>query len=51
MLIPKETFGKYRLQAQDMWRDGKPQKWYYALPILVVWAIILFVLAKLIFRF
>lgn len=47
--IPKDTFAQYREQAQDMWADGKPKKWYYALPIIIVWALILFLIAKAIF--
>ena len=39
--IPKEVFSAYRAQARDLWADGKPKKWYYALPILVIWAIVI----------
>ena len=47
--IPKETFAEYRAQAENMWADGKPKKWYYAIPIIIVWALILFLIAKAIF--
>ena len=40
--IPKETFEAYRAEAEDLWKDGKPTKWYYALPILFVWALLLY---------
>ena len=39
--IPKDVFAEYRKKAQGMWQDGKPKKWYYAIPIIVVWLIIL----------
>lgn len=48
-LIPRETFAEYRAQAENMWADGKPKKWYYAIPIIIVWALILFLIAKAIF--
>jgi uncharacterized membrane protein YkvA (DUF1232 family) len=48
-LVPKETFEKYRKEAAGMWQDGKPKKWYYAIPILVVWLLILGLVIKLIF--
>lgn len=48
-LIPKETFEKYRKEAEGMWQNGKPKKWYYALPIVVVWLLILGLILKLIF--
>ena len=44
--IPDDVFEEYRKQALDMWQDGKPQKWYYAIPILLVWALIIFLVMK-----
>ena len=44
--IPKEVFDEYRKQAQDMWQDGKPKKWYYALPIIFVWVLIIVLIVK-----
>jgi uncharacterized membrane protein YkvA (DUF1232 family) len=34
--IPKETFQKYREEAEGMWENGKPKRWYYAIPIILV---------------
>ena len=45
-LIPDAVFAEYRKQAQDMWQNGKPKKWYYAIPILLVWALIIFLIVK-----
>ena len=42
--IPKEVFAEYRAQAEGLWQGGKPEKWYYALPILLIWALILFLI-------
>ena len=47
--IPKDVFERYREEAKDLWADGKPQKWYYALPIVLVWAFVLFLIAIVIF--
>ena len=44
--IPQEVFDEYRKQAQDMWQDGKPKKWYYALPIIFVWLLIIVLIVK-----
>ena len=44
--IPQEVFVEYRKQAQDMWQDGKPKKWYYALPIIFVWLLIIVLIVK-----
>ena len=47
--IPNDVFAQYRLKAEGMWSDGKPKRWYYALPIVAVWALILFLIIKIIF--
>ena len=47
-LIPAEVYGECRRQAQGMWKNGKPEKWYYAVPILVVWLLILAVILKMV---
>ena len=47
--IPADVFEEYRKQSQDMWQDGKPKKWYYAIPIVLVWLVIVAFLVKLIF--
>ena len=47
--IPDDVFEQYREKAQDLWANGKPKKWYYALPIVIVWAIIIFLIIKAIF--
>lgn len=46
-LIPKEIMKECELASQDMWNNGKPKKWYYALPIVAIWMGVLgFVLYK-----
>ena len=44
--IPDELFEECKKQAQDIWQNGKPKKWYYAIPILLVWALIIFLIVK-----
>ena len=39
-LIPKKIMDECEAQAQNMWQTGRPKKWYFALPIIAVWAII-----------
>lgn len=36
-LIPKDIWDEQTLKAKDLWKDGKPKKWMYAIPILLVW--------------
>ena len=44
--IPKDVFESCRAQALEMWPDGKPAKWYYALPVLVFWAVAILMIVK-----
>ena len=44
--IPKDVFDEYRKQAKDMWQAGKPKRWYYAIPIILVWALIILLIVK-----
>lgn len=40
-LIPKAVFEKFRKEAEQLWMNGEPVKWYYAIPFAVIWLIIL----------
>ncbi len=48
-LIPKAVFEQCELQAQGMWQEGKPKRWVYALPIVLIWLLILGLIAKAVF--
>ncbi|WP_050637125.1 YkvA family protein [Candidatus Stoquefichus sp. SB1] len=47
-LIPKEIWQRNQLLAIDMWKDGKPKKWYYAIPIIVIWLFVIGLIVKII---
>lgn len=44
--IPAQTFNQYREEAKEMWKNGKPKKWYYAIPIVLFWLVIIWVVVK-----
>jgi len=46
--IPDEVFAECRIQAESLWVDGKPKKWYYALPIGFIWLLFIFIIVKII---
>ncbi|NLK95180.1 MAG: DUF1232 domain-containing protein [Clostridiales bacterium] len=48
-LIPKELLKKCREEAEDIWKDGKPKKWYYSIPIIIIWILILIAIIKAIY--
>lgn len=39
-LIPKEIMDACKAEAAGLWKNGKPKKWYYAIPIIVLWIVI-----------
>ena len=45
-LIPPDVFATYHEQEKGMSVDRKPKKWYYAIPIILVWALIVFLVVK-----
>lgn len=45
-LIPKEILEEKRRQAEELWKDGKPKKWYYAIPTVTIWALIVIWIIK-----
>ena len=44
--IPKEIFEEKRKEAINLWKDGVPKKWYYALPIIFIWLLVIFLIVK-----
>lgn len=39
--IPKDVLERNRKQAEGMWHEGKPKKWYYAIPIVLIWVLLI----------
>ena len=40
-LIPADVFEECRARSEGMWQDGKNQKWYYAIPFVLIWAAVI----------
>lgn len=35
--IPNDVFMDCRRRAEGMWGNGSPEKWYYAVPFVLIW--------------
>lgn len=35
--VPKELMEEKRAQTEGQWQNGKPKKWYYAIPFALIW--------------
>ena len=47
-LIPKDIFAECRVEAENLWNNGKPKKWYYAVPIALIWIAVAVIIIKII---
>lgn len=45
-LIPAGIMDECRAASAGMWENGKPKKWYYAIPFVIIWLLILFLLFR-----
>jgi uncharacterized membrane protein YkvA (DUF1232 family) len=45
-LIPKDVFAECRVAAEGLWAGGNPKRWYYAMPIVLVWLSAIALIAK-----
>lgn len=45
-MIPRDVWEKNRARAAGIWKDGKPKRWYYAIPVVIVWLCIVLAVAK-----
>lgn len=45
-LVPKEIMERNRKLAEGLWKNGKPKKWYYAIPIVLIWLLIIWLIVK-----
>ena len=37
-LIPPDVMVRCREESQGLWSQGKPKRWFFAIPILLLWA-------------
>lgn len=39
--IPHDVFADCRARSEGMWNNGKPKKWYFAIPFALIWIAVL----------
>lgn len=45
-LIPEQIWKECKSHSENVWKDGKPCKWYYSIPVIVIWGIVLWWIIK-----
>lgn len=48
--IPQEVMARCHKKADGLWQNGKPKKWYYAIPIILLWGMLIFLLLRMVFN-
>lgn len=49
-LIPRDVWARCRAQSAALWTDGKPKKWYYAIPIVLLWLLVIWLIVRAIWH-
>ncbi len=49
-LIPAELFKQCRIEAETFLKEGKQKKWYYAIPILLIWFFLIYIFIEKIIK-
>ena len=45
-LIPNDILEKWRSESSQLMESGNPKKWYFAVPIILIWVIIILLIVK-----
>jgi uncharacterized membrane protein YkvA (DUF1232 family) len=45
--IPNDVFEKCKKDAEGMWQNGKPKKWYYAIPFVLIWVTVILLIVSI----
>lgn len=49
-LIPKDIWERNRKLSEGLWENGKPKKWYYGIPVVIIWVLIVLLIVKISLR-
>ena len=44
--IPRDVLERNRKEADGLWDNGKPKKWYYSIPIVLIWVLLVALIIK-----
>lgn len=42
--IPEQIWERNYSRSEWLWKDGKPKKWYYSIPVILIWLSILWLI-------
>jgi hypothetical protein len=48
--MPKDIFDQCRLESELLWKSSKPKRWRLAIPIVLIWLFVAFIIVKAVIR-
>ncbi len=45
-LIPPDIMTACTMEAQSLWQEGRPKRWFYAIPIVALWVIMITIILE-----
>jgi len=49
-LIPQNILDECKEEAKDLWQNGKPKKWYYGIPFIIIWVLVIILIIRIIIK-
>ena len=49
-MIPEDVWNQSEEEAKALWKDGRPAKWYLAIPIIIIWLLLAYWIVSLILK-
>lgn len=46
--IPQDVLDKNRKLSEKIWENGKPRRWYYAVPVVMIWIAVIGLIVKMV---
>jgi len=47
-IIPKNILDECKEEAKDLWKNGKPKKWYYGIPFIIIWVFVIILIIRVV---
>ena len=47
--VPKDVWERNLRAAEGLWTDGRPKRWYCAIPIVLIWVLVIRLIIKAVF--
>jgi len=49
-LVPADVFAECRAESEGLWEDGRPKKWYFAIPFVLIWCLVIGLVVLLVIK-